>query len=52
MNRLKKTALPDWLTEEEIAVLDISSYDEHSRVGFVFEVDLDVPDALHGRQND
>ena len=36
-----------WLTEEEIAVLDISSYDEHSRVGYIFEVDLDVPDAVY-----
>ena len=41
-----------WLTEEEIAVLDISSYDEHSRVGYIFEVDLDVPDAVHDRHND
>ena len=41
-----------WLTEEEIASLDISSLDEHSRVGYIFEVDLDVPNAVHDRHND
>ena len=41
-----------WLTEKEINVLDISSFDENSKFGYVFEVDLHVPDAVHDRHND
>ena len=41
-----------WLNEQEISALDISSFDENSNIGYVFEVDFDVPDEVHDRHND
>ena len=45
-----------WLTPEQIEMLStkeaIESLDDHGRLGFVFEVDLDIPNELHDRFND
>lgn len=42
----------DWLTEEEISNLDITQISDDSEEGYILEVDLEYPKALHDLHND
>ena len=42
----------DWLTEQEIAALDITSVADDNEEGYILEVDLHYPTELHDLHND
>ncbi|XP_071055042.1 uncharacterized protein [Onthophagus taurus] len=41
-----------WLSDEEIQKLDIYNTEDDSEKGYVFEVDLEYPEAIHDEHND
>ena len=41
-----------WLSTDEISSLNITSLDADSSIGYILEVDLDVPQELHDKQSD
>ena len=42
----------DWLTEQEIAELDITNVADDNEEGYILEVDLHYPAELHDLHND
>ena len=42
----------DWLTDQEIAELDITDVADDNEEGYILEVDLQYPTELHGLHND
>ena len=41
-----------WLTEKEINKIDLVKYKEESKIGMIFEVDMEYPQELHDLYND